>query len=459
MTPVFETDREEAAMEQVKTGNAAVIRIAGDGLHAYAVVDAAAPAPSVGDLMEALGCAGVKSGIEPSALERIASGGAGKDPCLVASGSAPAQGVDGRVEWLFSPAPETRALYRNAASGQRLARVHPPLPGIPGLSVLGAVIPAPAGKPAHLHGGPNTAPDAADPAVLVATAGGNIVVTDGSIEVQPVLTLSGQIDYSTGDIDFAGSLVVRGDIRGDVTVKVRGSLTVHGNVEDAVIQAGGDVTVEKGFVGRGKGRIEAGGSVKLLHLLNQTVVSGKDVHIGRECVNGTVMATGCINAPAAVIAGGVLRSDGDIVVNTIGSTDGLQAKVHAGKRGRILERLPVVEREIKQAEGQVGDIKAAIYRLVRMQIDTGALDAEKQEALRKLQIAQKLLPERIAALKSESEMLKESLKKNQDVTVTVRETVFEHTMVDINGSKKMVEAALQGIIFRERSGAIEVSSC
>jgi uncharacterized protein len=459
VTPVFETGGEEAAMEQVKTGIAPAIRIAGEGLHAYVVVDATLPAPAVAVLEEALGLAGVKSGIDPSALEKIASGGAGDGPCLVASGSPSAKGADGRVEWLFSPGPETRALYRNAAIGQRLARVHPPLPGVPGTSVLGQVIPAPPGKPARLHTGPNTATDPSDPAVVVATAGGNIVAAEGSIEVQPVLTVAHQIDYGSGDIDFAGSIIVRGDIRGDVTIKVKGSLTVHGNIEDAVILAGGDVTVEKGFVGRGKGRIEAGGCVKLLHVLNQTVIAGKDVLIGRESVNGTVTATGCINAPAAMIAGGVLRADGDIVVNTIGSTDGLQAKVHAGKRGRILERLPVVERDIKQAEGQVGEIKEAIYKLVRMQIDAGGLDAGKKEALRKLQIAQKMLPERIAALKAETLSLKESLKKNQEVTVTVHETVFEHTMVDINGSKKMVDAALQGVIFRERNGAIEVSSC
>ena len=48
---------------------------------------------------------------------------------------------------------------------------------------------------------------------------------------------------------------------------------------------------------------------------------------------------------------------------------------------------------------------------------------------------------------------------NKEVTVTVRETVFENTMVDINGSKKIVNAALRGVIFRERNGAIEAVSC
>jgi len=446
-------------LDTEKVVSAAAISVSADGLAAYAVIDAVAPVPSVADLREALDRAGIRYGILNDVLESVASAPSGNAPLLVASGKAPLRGENGRIEWLFSPAPGTKAMFRNAFVGQRLACVHPPGPGVPGVSVLGGPIPAAPGKPAHLHRGPNTACDPSDPEAVVATADGNIVVTESTIEVQPVLTVAGQLDYGRGNIDFAGSLVVNGDIRGDITIRVKGSLTVHGNVEDADIQAGGDVTVRKGFVGRGKGRIVAGGSVTLVHLLNQAVVAGKDVLIAREAVNGSVSAGGSILAPRAVIEGGALHSGGDIVVNTVGSSDGLQARLSAGRRGKILERLPAIDREIKQAEGQLCEIKEAIYRLVRMQIDAGSLDEGRQESLRKLQAAQKFLPERIGALRAEHDELKESLKKCHEVTVTVRETVFENTMVDINGSKKVVDAALLGVIFRERNGTIEVSSC
>ena len=282
---------------------------------------------------------------------------------------------------------------------------------------------------------------------------------EGSAGTRTLLTVSGPLTRETGNIDFPGSLIVNGDIRGGIAIRVKGSLTVHGNVEDADIEAGGDVTVAEGFVGRGKGRIAAGGSVNLLRLLNQTVTAGRDVLIGREAVNGTVRAAGRIYAPGARIAGGVLHSEGDIDVSTIGSPDGLQTKIWAGRRGRILERFPLIEREIKLGEAQIGEINNAIYGLVRLQIDAGKLDDAKQESFRKLQAAQKQLPERVAVLKAERHALKEDLKTSQEVTVTVHETAFENTMVDINGSKKIVDAALQGVVSRERNGAIEVSSC
>ena len=451
--------REEALMEPEKAGTAPAIRIAADRMQAIVIIDAGVPVPSVRELREALEVAGVNTGILSEALENIAAGTAAGVMVVVASGTVPVKGEDGWIEWLFAPKPGIKAMYRNAAPGQRIAVVHPPSAGTPGMSVQGEVLPPVPGKPAHLRKGSNTSVDSADPDAVVATAGGNIVAGEGSVDVQPVLTVNGQIDYGTGNVDFAGSLVVNGDIRGDITVRVKGSLTVHGNVEDAEIEAGEDVTITKGFVGRGKGRLAAGGSVTLLHLLNQTVTAGKDVHLGRESVNGTVDAKGIIDAPRAVIAGGVLHADGGIVVNTKGSTDGPLAKIRAGKRGRILERLPSAERELKQAEEQTAEVKEAVYRLVRMQIDAGSLDAEKQNSLRKLQAAQKALPQRIAAIKAELAGLKDSLKKNQDVTVKVCETVFENTKLEINGAKKIIDAALSGVTFRERNGMIEVSSC
>ena len=252
------TIREEALMDSEKAGIAPAVSIAADGMIASVGIEAGNPRPSAQDLAEALARAGVTTGISREALENIAAGPPECGTVPVASGTASVKGENGWIEWLFVPEPGIRAMYRNAAPGQRLAVVHPPTPGTPGTSVRGEVLPPVPGKPAHLRMGPNTAADPADSCAVVATAGGNIVAGEQSVEIQPVLTVNTQIDYGTGGIDFAGSLVVNGDIRGDITVRVKGSLTVHGNVEDAEIEAGEDVTITKGFVGRGKAALLPG---------------------------------------------------------------------------------------------------------------------------------------------------------------------------------------------------------
>lgn len=445
-------------MDSATTEYVPRIVVAADGLSASIAVDDGAPAPPAEEVARALQQAGVTFGVSQEAVARVAAGGGRGNPLRVAAGTPPAPGADGYIEWCFLPEPAVKALYRNAVAGQRLAVVHPPEPGTPGVSVLGRPIAPVPGKAALLRPGSNTAPDTKDGSAICATAAGNIVVADGRIEVQPVLTIRGGLDYTSGKIDFAGSIVVQGDIAGEVVIRAGGSLTVHGNVDDADIEAGGDVVVDKGFVGRGKGRIVAGGSVSLLHLLNQSVTAARDVRIARESVNGAICAGGRVEAPAAVFAGGSICADGDVVAGTIGSSDGAGAKVRVGRRGRILERITASERELKQAEARLGEVKEAVYRLVRLQLDAGGLDEAKRAALGRLQEAQKQLPQQIAALRAEQQSLKEEMKVNQAVTITVHGTIYDNTMMEINGIRKMVDAALEGVIFREHAGAIEASS-
>ncbi|HUI63362.1 MAG TPA: FapA family protein [Bacteroidota bacterium] len=437
---------------------ALVVQISNDRCSAHVQLDPGSPLPSRAELDEALCRAGVVYGICREELDAIASGRAPGAQVLVARGDLPEKGSDGRLEWHFSPEPGAPALFRNTRAGEKLVSIYPPIEGRPGKSVQGEPLPCPSAKPTRMRPGVNTAQKGGNPTVICSTADGNIEVKGDLIEVHPVATIRGDIDYSTGAVDFVGSLIVGGDIRSDTTVHVKGSLTVHGNVEDALIEAGGDVRIDKGFVGRGKGRIVAGGNVHILHILNQSVDAGGDVVIGKESVNGTVNASGRVTSPAAVIAGGAVLCNGDVELRSIGSTDGSQAKVRAGRRGRILERIPVLEKEIKQTEAQTNDVKDAIYRLVRLQIDVGTLPADKKEMLDKLQAAQKLLPERLAAQRAELQKLKEDLKKNHDIKLIVRGTVFENSMIELNGVRKLIDTALQDVVFFERGGAIEVRS-
>ncbi|HXX64593.1 MAG TPA: FapA family protein [Bacteroidota bacterium] len=437
---------------------ALVVQISDDQCSAHVNLDPGSPLPSRAELDEALCRAGVVSGICSEDLDSIACGRAQGAQLLVARGDRPEKGADGRLEWHFSPEPGAPALFRNTRAGEKLASIYPPSEGRAGMSVQGKSLPAPNGKPARLRPGVNTVQKSGDPPGIYATADGNIEINGDLIEVHPVVTIRGNIDYSTGAVDFVGSLIVGGDIRSETSVRVKGSLTVHGNVEDSLIEVGGDVRIDKGFVGRGKGKIVAGGNIHVLHILNQSVQAGGDVAIGKESVNGTINATGRVTSPAAVIAGGTVLCDGDIELRSIGSTDGSQAKVRAGRRGRILERIPALEKEIKQAENQANDVKDAVYRLVRLQIDVGTLPGEKKEMLDKLQAVQKLLPERLAALRAEIQKLKEDLKKNHDIKLVVRGTVFENSMIELNGVRKLIDTALQDVVFYERGGAIEVRS-
>jgi uncharacterized protein len=238
---------------------------------------------------------------------------------VVATGVRPGRGADGRIEYPFGRPPVGGKNERggiaitNVRAGQRVAIVHPPEEGNPGLTVKGKTVPGKVGSKASIGLGSNVKRDPNDVSFVVAQVDGNLVsLPDGSLSVQPVVVISGDLDLGVGDIDFVGALRVEGDIKGGVKVRVGRQLRVDGGVEDATIECEGEVIVEKGFIGHGNGRICAGGTIRIHHLRNQTVISKGDVIITGESVDANIEAGGKIVGGTAVFIGGRIESDRDI---------------------------------------------------------------------------------------------------------------------------------------------------
>lgn len=444
-------------------------RIGDGGARAY--LESREPVPpgalTLAALKEIIKEAGVVYGLQEDVLARIINEGYDGEPLNIALGDAGTPGKDGRVEYKFEvdaatphagsgeDATYVPRVITSIAAGQPLAVQIPPEPGKPGLSVTGVPVAVKQGKMARLIPGPQTKLSDDKETLIAATDGCPIRRPDGSVEVQPVVTLPGNLDYTVGSVDFIGSLVVRGDIVGDAVVKVKGSIEVKGNVEDVSIEAGGDVTIHQGFSGHGKGKIHAGGNVTVLYVMNQTVVAEKDIMIGRECINATIDAGGKIHAPRALIAGGKLDAVQEVEVGSIGTMDISSAKIRVGRHGKLLEHLAQVDKDIKQVERQIIEVKDAVYKLVKFKLDTGNLAPDKEQLLSKLQEAQKLLPKRAEGLKTEKSGLEAELQKKSDVRIVVRGAVHKDTMVEVNGVRKFIDSALEGVIFVERAGALE----
>lgn len=447
--------------------HAVKIGVSADGMKATAVKVANDVAFTVDDLRSALEQVGVTTGLQERRFEDVGVA-VGKE-VIVAEGIPAVPGKKGWVELLVpvsvnkndddSQAGVRQYLHvRNARKGDSVARVHPPEKGTEGRTVTGKPLPAHPGAPAEVHMGSGVAHSPNDPALLVAKHDGNAILKpDGTVDVEESILIAKDLDYSIGDVDFVGSLVVRGDIHSDLVVKVGKNLEVSGDIGDSRVEAGGDVTVRKGFLGRGSGSITAGGSVSVQHILNQTVKAAVNIAIQRESVNGKVYAGKSILAPMAAVMGGELEAEEILEVKTIGRAEGSQAKVRVGHRGKIVDRLNAIEKELHQGEKNLTELKDAVFKLVRMKIDAGVLAPEKEALLKRLQDTQKQLPQAMEALKEEKASLNAALAKIVDAKLIVHENIFEYVFIEINGARKMTDAPMSGVAFIERNGEIIAS--
>lgn len=224
------------------------------------------------DVLAALAEKGVVSGIDTK-LIRAAVAARDRTAHVIARGVPPSPGTDGLVERLFpgGPVPVAPATEREAVDyrqrfiiplvkeGDVLAILHPAVPGEPGKTVTGELIPAKAVRHAMLQAGPGAAltPDGL---TVVATRAG-MPVAEGTplnrvIRVEHVLDHQGNVDLASGNLFFDGEIVVRGDVLPGMTVRATGGVVINGMVDTATVEAGRSIHVGGSVIGS---TLKAGG--------------------------------------------------------------------------------------------------------------------------------------------------------------------------------------------------------
>jgi uncharacterized protein len=450
------------------------VQVSDDGMDAFLVLSEGPEGllPSRDEIALLLQENHVISGIREEKIDEIAQGAAREAKVLIAEGKRPSQGKDGWIEYRFNghsttPASEKEervdhhelGWIHNILKSETIAVIHPAEDGSAGETVLGTVVAPKAVKTPSPKLGHCVAVAPDDQLRLIATEDGNAVMhPDGTFEVETVLTIRKNIDYSTGNIDFVGSVIITGDVKADFTVKARKSIEIQGNVEDATIVSGGDVTIRNGFIGQGKGTCVAAGNVTIHHVLNQKVTSDADITIVREAVCAKLRASNKIIAPTAVFVGCILEAGREIEVCNLGNGEEGQSRARVGRRGILLERMTQLEKDMVTVQKQIVDVKDTVYKLVRLQLDKGVLSPEQQQLNGKLRSLQPELQRRLEQLQKDKENLRVELEKESLARIIVRDTLFPNVSIELNGLRKLNLNALKEVILVESGGKIEEKS-
>jgi len=308
---------------------------------------------------QALADQGIVHGVLDGALaEAVALGRA--ETILAAQGTPPTRGTPTRFESLLDrlkPRAEdidelAQVDYRDLGSlllvspGTPLMRRFPPLPGVDGTNVLGeAVLPdelpdTPFSK--ELSG---VEIDPEDPLLLRAAISGTPTLITHGVQVNPMVEVDA-VNLSTGNINFEGSLQVRGDIAATMEVRVTGDVVVNGTIEAALVEAGGSVTVKGGIIGMAETVHDASGTPRTAHIVcggtlrakfieNAVISAGQDIDVEREIRQCSIAAGGSVNVgppntQQSAITGGETRALLAVRAGTIGSPAGIPTLVQAG---------------------------------------------------------------------------------------------------------------------------------
>lgn len=417
---------------------------------------------------------GVIYGIRKDVLARIAANPAQyrSELVIVARGMAPQNGQDGTIRLLYDldremsgPAQleDGKVDYReirklnNVHKGQPIARKVPPTPGVPGIAVTGEEIPAQSGREAVFKLGRNVVVDPENTTIYAAIDGLVTRTERDMINVFPVYEVNGDVDYSVGNIDFVGTVVIRGNVLPGFKVKAAGDIRVIGGVEAGELTAEGSIEITGGILGQQKGIVKAGQHVKSSFVQDACVIANEDVIVSQSIMHSQVRAGRQVicHGPKGLIVGGVIQAGEKVKARTIGNTMSTNTVIEVGLHPQLREELSELHSKLKTAQENLDKTDKALALLDQLSA-SGQLDQEKLGLRVRLNNTRKVTANEIGALKERMLEIEKKLEEAEKAEVEVTSTIYSGTKIVIGRYVRYVKDPVRMVKFRISEGEIKM---
>ena len=286
------------------------------------------------DLRSALAQDRIKTGILEETVKSIVKDHIYNQVLLIAKGVLAKNGIDGTIKDHFERVVQlefeedengsvdykTLNNIQSVKEGEVICEITPAIPGEDGMTVEGQKYPCTVkGISIPVPSGRNTQATE-DGALLISQKTGHVTFNNGKFQVDPLLKINGNIDNSTGNLDYDGDIFISGDVRNGFIVKATGSIDIRGSVEGAQITAQGPITIASGMSGNGRGSLTSDSYIKSRYLEHCTVKAGGNVY-AESIINSKVQSGDeiMVTSGIGVIIGGSLLASSNINANVIGS--------------------------------------------------------------------------------------------------------------------------------------------
>ena len=197
-----------------------------------------------------------------------------------------------------------------------VATIHEPTPGVDGRDVTGRTIPATPGKSLTITIEPSLS-KLADGRVI-GQLDGLLTYQGKKLRVDPVLEIQGTVDFSTGNIDFDGDVVIHRDIRDKFVVKATQNVTIEGLIDASHIHCGGNLSARRGVAGRGEGTLHVHGDAHIGYLDAVTGHIEGSLYFAREMMHCTMSIGANLTSDVGRVIGGRVTVAGDVRIAELG---------------------------------------------------------------------------------------------------------------------------------------------
>lgn len=370
MTDATITPYDRIAVSIDEDGMKAVIRLQ---------VSGEASPPSVEEVQQALSAAGVR--INDAVRERVeefvrlsTAGSASPSNYLVASGTPPTDGVGERFVWSESVEQQAKEWTGDERSsgydveaivvveeGSIIGSIRPLEPPRDGVTVTGDAIKA-TGEPRNIELHESVQRD--ENGGITANRTGRVVRDDWTLRIEETTRITGDFVAHTDTMCDEAHVHVDGAVVDNAELKSKKGVTVAQAIEDAKVEAGGDIVVGGGIVGRGQGHVIAGGAI-VARFGNEACLNATgDLRISKQLMNCRVRVCGQLAAEAASVIGGTVFIGCGGVVASLGSESDVPTRVFLGPDPGGLKQAADIDEKLKPMREAAARIRLTVEPLM-----------------------------------------------------------------------------------------------
>ncbi|MBR4574999.1 MAG: DUF342 domain-containing protein [Lachnospiraceae bacterium] len=410
------------------------------------------------DIKSTLKLQGVTKGVDDEAINKYLANRQYCTDYVLAKGLEPKDGQDAVIEYFFNTNPNLKPKLNEDGSvdffslsaisivnaGDKLATLTREVPGEPGFNVIGDTLPPHEVKKLTLKYGRNIELSE-DELTITSLVNGHASLVEGKVFVSDVYEVS-DVDTSTGNIEYAGNVCVLGNVKTGFSVKAQGDVEVRGVVENAMVEATGNVTIARGMNGMSKGTITAGGNVIAKFLENANVNAGGYVH-AEAILHSNVICKGevTVTGKKGFITGGVIRTPASVEAKTIGSTMGVDTEIEVGTDPKLTLRANNLNSEIANLRKRIEQSEPVLLTITSKIKAGEQLRPEQTLYFKQLSEQYKELKEELSKKMAEADELMEAMDGATDKQsyVKVESYAYPGTKITISETSTVLSKPVQ----------------
>lgn len=413
----------------------------------------------------------IKFGIREQELEKFFEE---PDYCtniLVAKGQPPRHGTDAVIEYYFETDLQAKPTLKEDGSvdffnlntvshckkGDVLAKLFKEDPGEFGRSVYDEKIKPRDVKRETLKFGRNITLSE-DRTLLKSDVNGHVTLVDGKVFVSDVLEVE-NVDNSTGNIDYEGSVTISGNVCTNFSVKAKGNIEVRGVVEGAYLEAEGNIIIARGMNGMAKGTLKAGGNIIAKYIENAKVHAGGYVStesiLHSEVMAGTEIQ---VTGRRGFITGGRVCATNLIQVKTLGSSMGADTTVEVGADPEVKIRMQQLQKQMVENKKVIDSVHPVLTSMAQKISQGVKLKPEQVKYFQEM-----LQTEREKKIEMENDMkemqtLQVLLDASANARVEVTGEVFGGTRICIADVSMVVKDSMSYCKFIKSQGDVKMTA-